>query len=493
MTSDEGPAHDPSQLLVASNRGPVSFVRNDEGDIVPERGGGGLVTALTSTLGRSGGLWVASAMSEEDKEQAARGRLEVVAEDEKYNVRYLSFDADLYDRYYNRISNRILWFMHHYLWDVARMPRFDEGTRLAWAAYRQVNQAFASALVDEGEAVPTTPTYLIQDYHLALTPAMIRRRRPDARIGHFAHTPFAGPSYLAILPNHMREELLTGLLGADVLGFQSQAWAENFLLSCRRLEGANVDLRRQRIRWQGRDIRVRVYPISVDSASLEELSASDGVARARRRIARARGDARLILRVDRTELSKNILRGFLAFEAFLQRHPDWRGRVKFLAHLTPSRRAIPEYRAYTRECLRTAERINDEVGETDWQPIDVVVKEDFPFAVAAYGLYDVLLVNPVYDGMNLVAKEGPVVNKRRGALILSQNAGAYAELGRHAIGVNPFDIAQTSEALAVALHMDPRERARRASGLRSAVLRSSPQKWIKAQLDDLSGSVRNRR
>lgn len=485
MTVEAPSPPDARQLLIASNRGPVSFVRDEQGEIVPTRGGGGLVTALNATLARTGGLWIASAMSEEDREQALKGRVEVAAEDERYNLRYLAVDPETYDGYYNQISNRVLWFIHHYLWDVGRMPRFDERTRAAWAAYREVNNVFAMALVEEGEGAEGEAAYLVQDYHLCLAPAMIRRLQPRAHVGHFSHTPFPGPTYLQILPNLMREELLTGLLGADVVGFQAAAWADNFLLSCRRLPDAAVDLRRQRVRWQGRNVRVRVYPIAVDAGALEAEAATEHVARARRRIARMRGDAKLILRVDRTELSKNILRGFLAFEAFLQRHPDWRRRVKFLSLLTPSREAIPEYRAYTRECLRTADRINDEVGEPDWQPIEVMIQEDFPFAVAAYGLYDVLLVNPVYDGMNLVAKEGPVVNRRRGVLVLSQNAGAYAELGRHAIVVNPFDVAETSEALALALQMDDRERARRARGLRAAVLRNQPQQWIRAQLDDL--------
>ena len=448
-----------------------------------------MVTAMTGALELAGGLWIAAAMSEVDREQTAGGRLEVATEDAKYNLRYVSFDPDVYDRYYNEISNRVLWFVHHYLWDVARVPRFDEEIYRSWQAYRQVNEAFAQALLEETASFGTQPAFLVQDYHLSLVPAMLRELKPDARISHFSHIPFAGPSYFRILPSTLRRELLAGLLGADVVGFQSQTWADNFLLCCRSLTDARVDLHHRRVRWAGREIRVRVFPISVDTQALETLSRTEASHRAARRLARVRGEGKLILRVDRTELSKNILRGFLAYEAFLKSRPEWRRKVKFLALLNPSRRAIPEYRAYTRDCLRAAERINDELGDDDWQPIEVAIKDDMPLVAAAYRAYDVLLVNPVFDGMNLIAKEGPVLNRRRGVLILSENAGAYAELGRHALGVNPFDVRETAEAIATALEMPPSERGRRAKSLRSSVLRHPLERWVGDQLAELESTA----
>jgi trehalose 6-phosphate synthase len=475
-------------LIIASNRGPISFVRTADGDVVPKRGGGGLVTALTAALHLSGGLWIAAAMTEEDRLHAVQGRVEVATEDTKFGLRYLWFDPDEYDRYYNGVSNRILWFLHHYLWDLARNPRFDQSTERAWEAYRRVNDAFAAALAEEGRDVGDPPYYLVQDYHLSLTPSLLRRRVPEARISHFSHIPFAGPGYFRTLPRPTQREILSGLLGADVLGFHCGPWADNFLLCCRVLPGARVDLRRRLIRWEGRDVRVRVYPISIDVDALQAEARTEAVARSRTELRRWLGDRKLVLRVDRTDLSKNILRGLIAFESFLRTYPDWRRRVVHLALLNPSRESVPEYRAYTRECLRTAERINDELGDEDWQPVDVRVSDDYPLALAAYGQYDVLLVNPVIDGMNLVAKEGPVLNRRHGVLILSENAGAYQELGSHALAVNPFDILETAQAIHAALTMDEPERARRASRLRAAVRRNRLDRWVQAQLDDLGRS-----
>jgi trehalose 6-phosphate synthase len=373
-----------------------------------------------------------------------------------------------------------------------RSPVFGEGTEQAWADYVEVNHRFAAALAEEGDRQPSPPVYLVQDYQLSLVPRFLRDLRPDALIAHFSHTPFAGATYLRVLPAKIRDAVLRGLLGADVLGFHSQAWAENFLMSARSLAGVRADLARSRVTVEGRDVLVRIHPISVEARPMRELSASLEVRRQRRELNRWRGNARLILRVDRLELTKNIVRGFLAYEAFLTGNPTWRGRVRFLALLSPSRQELPEYRAYTDECLHEADRINRELGEGDWAPIEVRVKEDYAGAIAAYGLYDVLMVNPVFDGMNLVAMEGPLINRRHGVLLLSRNAGAYWRLRRYAIGVNPFDIREMAEALETALTMAEDERARRARGLSRLVLSNPPARWVRSQLEDLE-RVRLRR
>jgi trehalose 6-phosphate synthase len=471
-------------VVIASNRGPVSFVKDADGRVVPKRGAGGLVAALTGALQVCGGLWLASAMTDADREKAAAGRVSIDSGEAAYQVRYLAFDPHTYDGFYNGISNRVLWFLHHALWNVVEQPMFDASTRSAWTSYRRVNEAFADALHEEG-GTRAEPAYLLQDYHLSLVPAMLRERRPDARIAHFMHIPFAGPSYLRILPAFMRDDLLAGMLGADVVGFNAEAWAESFLLDCRTLPGARVDLRRRVVRWRSREVRVRMYPISIDAQALKEQAGSDPVKAAARRVARWTGDRKLILRVDRAELSKNILRGFLAYEALLRHRPSWRGEVTFLALLNPSREGIAEYRTYMRECRAVADRINAEYGRNGWQPVRVQVKDDFATVLAAYSRYDALLVNPVFDGMNLVAKEGPVMNERDGVLILSENAGAWDELGRQALSIDPFDLLATTEALERALTMPAEERARRAGALREIVLSNHLEDWVNRQVHDL--------
>jgi trehalose 6-phosphate synthase len=475
------------RLVIASNRGPVQYDLDPEGEPVANRGGGGLVTGLTGALQMTGGLWVAAAMSEGDRvmtERTPGGRIEVLDEDAKYTLRYLNAPPERFDRYYNVVSNRILWFVNHYLFNVARSPRFGESSERAWEDYSAVNEMFGAALAEEADGAKP-PAFLVQDYHLALVPAMLRKHRPDALVTHFSHTPFAGPTYFRILPPAIGETLLRGMLGADVLGFQSDDWADNFLLTCRKVLETKVDLRRRFVELDGRRTAVRVYPISIDADALHEAAKSDEVRALRREIGKWRGDCKMILRVDRTDLSKNIQRGFLAFEELLKRHPEWIGRVKFLALLNPSRRAIPEYRVYTRDCLRTADRINQELGTDGWRPIEIRVGDDFPRAVAAYGMYDVLMVNPVFDGMNLVAMEGPTVNRTSGAVILSRNAGAHTLLGRHTLEVNPFDVGETAEAVHRGLTMPKDERGRMSKGIRRVVRGNPPARWVSNQLEDL--------
>jgi trehalose 6-phosphate synthase len=400
-------------------------------------------------------------------------------------IRYLDIEPDVYDAYYNHISNRVLWFMHHYLWDTVRSPSFADRVREAWGHYVDVNRRFATALAEEGERSAVEPAYLVQDYHLALVPRFLRELRPEALIAHFSHTSMAGPTYFRMLPDEMHELLLDGMLGADVLGFHSPQWAENFLLSARWRRGARVDLGRFRIRVDGRAVVARVHPISVDGVAMREAGASEPVREERRWLSRWKGDTRLILRVDRLELTKNIVRGFQAYELLLRRDPALRGRVRFLALLSPSRTDVPQYVQYAEECLAEAQRINDDLGDDDWTPIELRVKDDYVGALAAYGIYDVLFVNPVIDGMNLVAMEGPLMNRRHGVLVLSRNAGAYGRLGRYAVGVNPFDVREMADALAAALEMPVDERSRRARGLSRLVLSNPPARWVNAQLEDL--------
>jgi trehalose 6-phosphate synthase len=475
-------------VIVASNRGPVSFEQTRDGSFRWQRGSGGLVTALTGALEASGGEWIAAAMSEDDRRRSAdagSNPIDLSGEGLDLRVRLIDVPEHTYDRYYNWVANGMLWFAHHYLWDTVRSPNFFEDGKVAWQDYVEVNRMFADALAEEGERHEGEPRFLVQDYHLSLVPRMLRERRPDALIAHFSHTPFGGRTYLRVLPERVRLGVLEGMLGADVLGFHSHDWADNFLTSARSVPGARVDLARSRIRIEGREVAARVHPVSVDVEAMRALAASPEARMRRADLERWRGDARLLLRVDRLELTKNIVRGFTAYEEFLRIRPAWRGRVKFLAMLSPSRQELPEYRAYTEECVAEAERVNSSLGTASWTPIDLRVEEDYVGALAAYQLYDVLLVNPIIDGMNLVAMEGPVMNRRHGALALSRNAGAFGRLGRYALGLNPFDIEETAETIAEALEMPRHERARRARGLSRLVLANPPGRWVREQLQDL--------
>jgi trehalose 6-phosphate synthase len=466
-----------SSIVVASNRGPVSFDRDERGRLSPRRGTGGLVTALSGVFYRDDTAWVSAAMTDGDRAVALKGR--TVTSESHQRMRYVVLPPDRYDGYYNEVSNRILWMVHHNLWDIPRSPMFDDATQDHWNDFVEANRAFAEALAQEAD---NDPVYLIQDYHLCLVPGMLRDLVPEAKIVHFSHTPFAGATYLRVLPVTMRTAILRGMAGADVLGFQSKQWAENYLLSARSLPELRV-LRGGRLEIDRRVGAVRSFPVAVSAEPLRETANRPEADEVREELAARAGDARLLLRVDRLEPSKNILRGFLAYELFLRRNPSWRGSVRFLCLFSPSREDVPEYQNYGEECLAEADRINAEFATKSWQPIEVRVQEDYAFAVAAYALYDVLFVNPTYDGMNLVAMEGPLVNQRDGVLVLSRNAGAFSRLGRQALGVNPFDLAETAETIRDALEMPDDERARRARGLSRTVQAHTPATWLADQLE----------
>ncbi len=460
-----------AQVLVASNRGPVSYEVREDGSLDAKRGGGGLVSGLSAIGPDAGALWVCSALSDGDREAVRRG----VGED---GVRMLDVPADVHADAYNGIANSVLWFVHHMLYQTPLEPVFDAEFRLKWASYEKYNRAFAEALAEEAAEGAVA---IVQDYHLTLVPGMLRELRPDLRIGHFSHTPWAPVDYFRLLPDDIAEQVLRGMLGADRLGFLTRRWADAFTACCDALVGGVGDTRIG-VHGLGADadfLRQRSHEADVDermAALREEIgTAPDGGAR------------RTIVRVDRTELSKNIVRGLLAYRELLAGRPEWRERVVHVAFAYPSRQDLAVYRDYTAEVRRVAESINEEFGTAGWTPVVLHVKDDFARSLAAYRLADVALVNPVRDGMNLVAKEVPVVSDEGCVLVLSREAGAYEELGEDSVVVNPYDVSGTAEALHEALGLPAGERAERSKRLAAAGTALPPARWFLEQLDALRG------
>jgi len=332
----------------------------------------------------------------------------------------------------------------------------------------------------------------VQDYHLTLVPRMLADRRPDVAIGYFCHTPWAPPDYFAILPDEVGREVLDGVLGADHAGFHTHRWADAFLDCCQSLLGAEVNKAAGIVRYRDHTTTVGVHPLGVDAAELRERAAAADVQAHVTALTAAAGGRKLIVRIDRTELSKNIVRGLSAYRELLVTYPRWRGQVIHVALAYPSRHDLPEYREYTASVQRLARQITDEFGTEDWDPLILQVNDDYPRSLAAYRLADVLLVNPIRDGMNLVAKEGPLLSERGCALVLSREAGAVAQLGENALVVNPFDVTQTATALHEALTMPDAERLRRAALLADAAPAEPPQEWFADQLSALDAATRER-
>ncbi len=477
------------KLIVVANRGPVAYARSDGGERITKRGGGGLVTALRSLVTQHDVTWIGSAMSDEDRavaaEHAGEAFDETFQDGSPYRLRLVTHDAAAYDRFYNVVANPILWFIQHYMWGLANEPDLDSAFHAAWSdGYVPVNEGFAAAVSAELEREPEA-TVFFHDYHLYLAPALVRARHPDALTTHFIHIPWPDTDYWTVLPAEQRVAVHEGLLANDVVGLHTNRWRLNFLRSCADTLGAEVDAEASTVVHRGRHTLVTSHPISIDTAEFAGLRDDARVLEEERLIEQRRPEA-LVVRVDRTDPSKNIVRGFRAFALFLEQHPEWHGRVTFLALLDPSRQDVPAYAAYLAAIEREVAAVNERFQRDSWTPVDLEVADNFSQSVAAYKQYDVLLVNAVFDGLNLVSKEAPLVNVRDGVLVLSENAGAHEELAEWALTVNPFDLEGQARAIHEALTMAPDERRRRLDGIRAHVSEHDLAAWVSAQLADVA-------
>ncbi len=524
-------AHNSGQrrLIIASNRGPVEHSYDRNGLLRTRRGAGGMITALRPAARYAppeGFIWIAVAMTDAERDIAERQQaggakerpdalLEGVIganghqrstrqrrkqEQPLLPVRFVSVPPTAYQRYYDGISNRILWFLQHYLWNTAEEPSFTAQHYHQWEqGYKLVNQAIADAICEEVCRDPAPALVWIQDYHLYLVPGMVRERLQEARrtedtfIHHFVHIPWPSARYWQLLPRQMLMEIYHSLLANDLIGLQTIRDVRNFLAATHTLihdAEVTMDERGGRVFWQGHATLARSEPISIDVQEVRQ-EAAQGARQYEQEVRPLLGQF-TIVRVDRVEPTKNIVRGFLAFEGLLKAHSELAGKVKFLAFLVPSRQGLPSYRRYEREVRKIIQKINTTYGRDDWKPIEAFFENNRARALAAMRHYDALLVNAIMDGMNLVAKEGPVVNENNGVLILSETAGTAQQLGEASITITPSDVEETTQALIRAMEMPFDERRQRAQQLRALIERDDLEAWIKLQFADMAEAMRGR-
>lgn len=477
-------------LVIASNRGPVTFERNEDGEIDFERGTGGLVTALTGLARQIDASWIACAKTEADiawKE----GEIPLEGEENTMRVKFISPDPDAYEGYYNVIANPLLWFLQHSMWDLPRAPIINRATWQAWEkGYLTINHQFAERIAAHVDAIQKPSLVMLQDYHLYLVGRFLHdllepEERPTTT--HFIHIPWPGPQYWGILPPAMRQPIIGSLCAVDLVGFQTREDGLNFLRTCETyLPNAEVNYTDGWVTHRDHQTYVRDFPISIDVEALRELAKSNDVKAYKSEIQDIIEDHKIILRIDRIEPSKNIVRGFRAYEELLELHPEHRGKVKFLAFLVPSRLGVDEYQDYLDELMAAAGRVNANFGDSDWEPVRLFTSESYPRAVAAMQLYDVLLINAIADGMNLVAKEGPIVNRKDGVLILSERAGATQQLGKGAMVISPCDVYATAEAIHEALTMSEDEKEERRLMLVDIIEEEDITDWICRQFEAVS-------
>ena len=484
------------EIIIVSNRGPVTYQRGPEQTREAKRGGGGLVTALGSLAAHHDVTWIASAMSDVDRELAEESKGQAIedrlASGASYRLRLLAHDRSAYDQYYDVVANPTLWFVQHCLWDLIREPDYERSglERAWWDGYVPINVAFAEAAVEELSRRPEAIVFF-NDYHLYLAPRLVRERVPNASLLHFVHIPWPQLSCWHVLPEEITVAIHDGLLANDVVGFHTTRWRRNFAHSAESITNAKPIAGKDVISYAGARTSLSARAISVDRGELATLLGHPRVLEHERRIVETRPEF-LVVRVDRTDPSKNIVGGFRAFGLFLATHPELQGRVTMLSCLDPSRLDIPEYQEYLEEIQSEALRVNERFQRAGWTPIDLKIEDDVYRSIAAYKQYDVLFVNAIYDGLNLVAKEAPLANERDGVLILSENTGAHEELGPFSLTIDPFDVRAQADAIYEALTMAPAERRRWIEGIRSCIRKHDLAWWINGLLHDLDSCSINR-
>ena len=481
------------RLIMASNRGPVEFQLSQDKTLKARRGAGGMVTALIDAGNRMEVTWVAMAMTEGDRiarkeAQHNGGILRSPIRGQKMDLRYVAIPKGAYRKHYEKISNELLWFLQHYLYDPTQDSASADRLQDDWTnGYRVANQAIADEVNAEIERDPSKiPVVMLHDYHLYLAPAMIRKVHPTIVMQQFIHIPWPDVRCWHFLPSNITHDIYTGLIGNDIIGFQTDRDARNFLEGARTLlDDAEVDFEEGTVCWQGRYTHARAYPISISVTEERRVATSVAGRRAAEKIQPLLRE-HTIMRVDRIEPTKNILRGFQAYDKMLEEHPELHGKVTFLAFLVPSRQTLPIYRRYGADVMDAMKAINQKYGTDEWTPIHDFCDNDRTRALAAMQYYDVLLVNPIIDGMNLVAKEGPVVNQRDGVLVLSRTAGAFQQLAKGSIPTSPTDVNETTQALYKAVTLSKEERHNKATLARQAVERSDLNTWLTKQINDIN-------
>ncbi len=478
-------------LILVSNRGPVEHQMSGDGRPEARRGSGSVVTAFNSLVQKFEFTWVASAMSEGDRVVSENGQglhIKSPLPGHQINLRYVVTPRRVYHKYYNILCNPLLWFLQHYMWNPPYNPNVDAAVHDAWeSGYIPVNQAFANAVIAEAQALEQAPIVIGHDYHLYLMPEFVRQGVPDAVIQHFVHIPWPTPQYWHMIPDYIIRRICESLCATDLLGFQTIGDVRCFLDTVEEfVPDVTVDRTSHTVARNGRTTSVKVYPISINVEEVQRIANTPRALDYENRLSADTGDV-TIVRIDRAEPNKNIVRGFRAYELMLTRYPELKGRVKFLAFLVPSRTHIRQYQRYMDEIQQVIQQINNNHGTDDWQPIVPFIENNYTQAIAGMKLYDVLLVNTIIEGMNLVAKEGPVVNNRYGVLVLSHSSGVYHQLADGAISVSPTDIEGTMEALHQAITMSAKDRKDRAARMLNSVCREDINHWLYQQMHDISG------
>ncbi len=467
-------------VVVIANREPYAHQKDANGAVIVERPASGLVTGIEPILRARGGTWIAYGGGSADREHAdPGGRLAVPPHAPEYTLRRVWIEKETYERYYSGFANEALWPLCHI---AHTQPAFRAAD---WFAYQSVNETFARAAAEE---VTDRGLLLIQDYHFALVPRLVRQRAPHVVTSLFWHVPWPNPEMFSICP--WKEPLLEGMTGANVIGFHTHHYCLNFLETVRRELECRVDFERMTVTYRGHTALVRAYPISVE---WPYPAATRRAGAALRESLGIPANAHVSIGVDRADYTKGLLERVAAVELLLERNPSLRGRYVWVQLASPTRTTVGRYRQLAADLKEAVDRVNARFASGSWRPIILQMRTFAADEVRQYyAMANSALVTPLHDGMNLVAKEyAAACYDGDGVLVLSIFAGAAKELDR-ALLVNPYDTEQVAEGILRAIRMPAAERRERMQSMRDQIAANSISDWSAALLGDMH-DVQSRR
>ena len=476
-------------LIVASNRGPVEYRSADDNKLVPRHTSGGVVTALGALPEETDFTWISSALGEADRRATSPdGSPKIPHPEAKFSgsIRFVKPSRRVYHKFYNIICNPLLWFLHHYMWNTPYSPNVDSTVYDAWVSgYRQVNQSFVTEILEEIDSSSKPTLVMLHDYHLYLCAGLLREARPDVLIQHYIHVPWPESRYWYLLPVTIVREICYSLCKADIVGFHTMADSRYFLSTISLLDlDADIDWDNQIVVMDGHKCTIKVYPMGINPDEVVKISESRRVREHQRALIDSATDISVV-RIDRAEPSKNIVRSLKAFEILLKDRKDLQEHVTFWAFIVPSRSHIRQYQRYLEEIRQEINRINTAYRTDIWTPVVAFIENNYLQAVAAMTFYDVLLVNTISEGTNLIAQEGPLVNAKNGAMVLSNTSGVYPHLKDGVIGISAADLQGTADAMGKAIELPSEDRRLKQRVLREAIGRISLANWLSKQFDDL--------
>ncbi len=468
------------KIVIVSNRVSYNITKSD-GEIKYKKSVGGLVTALDSILYKNDGLWIGwDGNIGYDKD--FKKKIRIGNEDHGYSLKFISLSAKELRDYYNGFSNRFLWPLFH---GFISQSYFNLNY---WKSYQSVNNKFADSIMEE---ISGKELVWIQDYHLTLVPGKLRKINPDLKLLFFLHIPFPNYEIFRVLP--WDKKILKGLLGCDLIGFQTLTDATNFLECCKKILNIKVNFKDKTVYLENRIIDVKNLPISIDFKRFNDLAGSKGTERYIKSIKRLGTGVKIIISVERLDYTKGIKERLLAINRFFEKYPEYRKKVVFLQISVPSRTKIKEYIALKREIDELIGQINGRFGDELWSPINYLYKALPQLKLAAlYKISDICLVTPLRDGMNLVAKEYVSCKaEERGVLILSEFAGAAEKMGKYSILVNPYDIEEVADSIKEALNMNGNTKNMLISKLREIVQKNDIYAWANNFVNYFKGMSRD--